>query len=358
MTDLCRLLPETLLPWYEQNKRDLPWRQTRDPYHVWISEIMLQQTRVEAVRGYYQRFLSALPDVQTLAAVPDDVLLKLWEGLGYYNRARNLKKAAQAIVKDHGGVFPNDYDAIRALPGIGPYTAGAVGSICFDLPTPAVDGNVLRVFARLTELKDSVDKDKTKKAVTAALEQVYRTGNCAALTQSLMELGACVCVPNGAPKCTLCPLQNCCLAHTHGSWSKFPVRAKKKERRTEHRAVPVLRCGGRYAVQKRPKTGLLAGLWEFPGVLLPQEPTDDLALQIALEFAETCGAKPRELLRETGYVHIFTHIEWHMHVFLFDCAAMPDSFTWATGEELESTFALPSAFRPCLEKLTTDDFVK
>ena len=351
MIGLPASLPEKLLPWYRQNKRDLPWRQTRDPYRVWISEIMLQQTRVEAVRDYYRRFLAALPDIPALASVSDDALLKLWEGLGYYNRARNLKKGAQVIVQKHDGVFPKEYDAIRALPGIGPYTAGAIGSICFDLPTPAVDGNVLRVVARLTALEDSVDKDKTKKAVTAALEKVYEAGNCAALTQSLMELGACVCVPNGAPKCEICPLKADCLACKSGVWTKYPVRDEKKGRRMEQRVVPVLRCGDRYAIRKRPNKGLLAGLWEFPNELLPQEPTDDFALQQALRFAEESGAKPRELLRETQYIHIFTHIEWHMHAFLFDCAAMPDAYTWATKAELENAFALPSAFRPCVEKL-------
>ena len=353
MTELLSSLPKKLLPWYQQNRRDLPWRQTRDPYRIWISEIMLQQTRVEAVRGYYSRFLAALPDLPALAAVPDDVLLKLWEGLGYYNRARNLKKAAQVIVAEHGGVFPQTYDAIRALPGIGPYTAGAVGSICFGLPTPAVDGNVLRVFARLTALEDSVDKEKTKKAVTAALEKVYNAGNCAALTQSLMELGACVCVPNGAPKCESCPLAELCLSRKSGAWAKYPVRGEKKERKREDHAVLLLRCGDRFALRRRPKTGLLAGLWEFPHVLLPQDADDETALQTALQFAEAGGTRPRELVRETQYVHIFTHIEWHMHAFLLDCAATPDAFTWATKEELESTFALPSAFRPCVEKLLT-----
>ena len=351
MSDLLLSLPERLLPWYEKNKRDLPWRKTRDPYRVWISEIMLQQTRVEAVLAYYRRFLGALPDVFALAAVEDGVLLKLWEGLGYYNRARNLKRAAQVIVADYGGVFPQSFDAIRALPGIGPYTAGAIGSLCFDLPTPAVDGNVLRVFARLTALEDSIDKEKTKKNVTAALAEVYQNGNSAALTQSLMELGACVCVPNGAPKCKACPLSALCLAQKNGTWMQFPVRDAKRGRKTEQRAVLVLRCGDRFALRQRPKTGLLAGLWEFPNVLLPQPATDELALQTALQFAEACGANPRELVGETGYVHIFTHIEWHMHAVLLDCAAMPDCFTWATAQELDSTFALPSAFRPCAEKL-------
>ena len=355
MTGALPDLPEKLLPWYAANKRDLPWRRTRDPYRVWVSEIMLQQTRVEAVIGYYERFLSLLPDVQSLANADDDVLLKLWEGLGYYNRARNLKRAAQVIVHEHGGVFPQTYDALRALPGIGPYTAGAIGSICFDLPTPAVDGNVLRVIARLTALRDSIDKDKTKKDVTAALRDVYqKSGHCAALTQSLMELGACVCVPNGAPKCASCPLRAECKAQKDGSWTAFPVRDEKKGRRIEHRAAVLLRCGDRFALRQRPKNGLLAGLWEFPHTLLAAGANDDDALKAALSLAETCGAKPRELIRETAYTHIFTHIEWHMHAFLLDCAAMPDSFTWATRNELESTFALPSAFRPCVDKLLTE----
>ena len=349
MSDLLASLPQKLLPWYEGNRRDLPWRKTDDPYRVWISEIMLQQTRVEAVIGYYHRFLAALPDVQSLAAVNDDALLKLWEGLGYYNRARNLKKAAQVIVNKHGGVFPRDYESIRALPGVGPYTAGAIGSICFGLPTSAVDGNVLRVFARLTALEDSIDKGSTKKAVTAALGRVYQnSGDCALLTQSLMELGACVCVPNGAPKCENCPLAEDCLARRDQSWTRFPVRDEKRGRKTEQRLVLLLRCGDRFALCKRPKTGLLAGLWEFPNTLL--EAAAD-APQAAVSFAESLGAKPRELLGETKYVHIFTHIEWHMHAFLLDCAAMPAAFTWATKEELESVFALPSAFRPCFDQL-------
>ena len=197
-------LPKVLLPWYRANARDLPWRKDREPYHVWVSEIMLQQTRVEAVRGYYERFLKALPDIKSLAEIPEEALLKLWEGLGYYSRARNLQKTAKCILENHGGVFPKSYDAVRALPGIGDYTAGAVCSICYEMPTPAVDGNVLRITARMSGNTAPIDLPETKKAVANALKEVYPKGHCGDFTQSLMELGACVCTPK-SPKCGGCP---------------------------------------------------------------------------------------------------------------------------------------------------------
>ena len=205
-------LPETLLPWFAEHRRDLPWRRDREPYHVWLSEIMLQQTRVEAVRGYYERFLTALPTVQALADAPEDRLLKLWEGLGYYSRARNMQKAAQVIVTQHGGVFPREYDDVRALPGVGPYTAGAICSICFELPTPAVDGNVLRVAARLLRLDAPVTEERIKRGIGEMLEKIYPAGRCGDFTQALMELGATVCLPNGEPKCALCPVAAFCAA--------------------------------------------------------------------------------------------------------------------------------------------------
>ena len=222
---MAHSLPETFAPlllrWYAAGHRDLPWRQDREPYHIWLSEIMLQQTRVEAVRGYYARFLAELPDIAALAACEERRLTKLWEGLGYYSRVRNLQKAAQVIVSQHGGVFPADYAAIRALPGVGDYTAGAVASICFDRPTPAVDGNVLRVLARVTEDPSPVTKQSVKKSYELLLRPVYEEnpGSRGELTQALMELGACVCVPNGAPKCALCPLQGFCRAKMNGSWA-------------------------------------------------------------------------------------------------------------------------------------------
>lgn len=210
-------LPGALLPWYSACARPLPWRETRDPYRVWISEIMLQQTRVAAVLEYYARFLAALPDVFALASVDEARLLKLWEGLGYYRRARNLKRAAEVIVSEYNGVFPEAHAALRALPGIGDYTAGAIASICFDASTPAIDGNVLRIAARLADCADCVDVPSTKRSLHEALAAAYPSGQCGAFTQALMELGATVCLPGGAPRCAVCPAASLCRSHMHGT---------------------------------------------------------------------------------------------------------------------------------------------
>ncbi len=335
----------SLLPaWYRANARALPWRADTEPYHVWLSEIMLQQTRVEAVIGYYNRFLAALPTVRELAAVNEEALLKLWEGLGYYSRARNLKKAAEVIVNELGGAFPATYEEILSLPGVGPYTAGAIASICFEQPAPAVDGNVLRVFARLTRFGESIDTDAAKKQVREALLPFYTPGQCGALTQGLMELGATVCIPNGAPKCGLCPVSAYCAAYQQGDQDRFPVRGEKKRRKTVHKTVLLLRCGDRYAIKKRPARGLLAGLWEFPNADLPagEVPTPETAAALASDW----GARPLRLIARSAYTHIFTHVEWHMQAFFMECGDQPGCFTWATAEELARDYALPSAFRP------------
>ena len=266
MEKLPQQLPERLLEWYAAGHRDLPWRRDREPYHVWLSEVMLQQTRVEAVKGYYRRFLAELPDIPALAACPPDRLAKLWEGLGYYSRMRNLQKAAQVIVSAHGGVFPREYDAIRALPGVGDYTAGAIASICFGLPEPAVDGNVLRVLSRVTDDAAPVTDAAVKREYAARLREIYPAGRCGDFTQSLMELGATVCGPNSQPQCALCPLASLCLARANGTALLRPVKAPKKEKRTEEKTVFILRCGTRIAVRRRPEQGLLAGLWELPNV--------------------------------------------------------------------------------------------
>ena len=215
-------LPGLLLPWFAEHRRDLPWRRDREPYHVWLSEIMLQQTRVEAVRGYYLRFLERLPDIAALASAPEDVLLKLWEGLGYYSRVRNLQKAAQCVMEQHGGEFPRELPAIRALPGIGDYTAGAIASICFEAPAAAVDGNVLRVILRLTVCADSPADVRVRRRIGEELSAVYPAGHCGDFTQALMELGATVCLPNGAPQCGACPLRALCEAHAQGTELQFP----------------------------------------------------------------------------------------------------------------------------------------
>ena len=250
---------QPLLDWFQAHARTLPWRADREPYHVWLSEIMLQQTRVEAVRGYYARFLAAAPDVFALAALPEAQLLKLWEGLGYYNRARKAQECARVIAA-RGGVWPDTVEGLLALPGIGPYTAGAIASICFERPAAAVDGNVLRVCARVLDDTTPIDNAAHKTALTAALSACYPAGHCGDFTQALMELGATVCGPNRAPQCADCPIAALCLARAHGTASALPVKAPKRAKRAEEHTVFCLRCGDRLAVERRPDSGLLAGL--------------------------------------------------------------------------------------------------
>jgi len=342
--DIFAQLPAVLLPWYEKNKRDLPWRADREPYHVWLSEIMLQQTRVEAVRGYYSRFLEALPTAEHLANADDELLHKLWEGLGYYSRVRNLKKAAQMMAEQHGGVFPGEYSQVLALPGIGAYTAGAICSICFDLPTPAVDGNVLRLVSRLTDDDTPIDSPAFKKQVQDALQAIYPL-QAGAFTQALMELGATVCGPNRKPDCENCPCKGFCLGHIRGTAENLPVKQPKKARRQEEMTVFLLSCEGKYAVQKRENKGLLAGLWQFPNT------PGHLETEASLDKVEQMGIKPRELLRIVERKHIFTHVEWDMRGVYVEVAEPGGDLTWLTAEQIESQAALPTAFRQFWEEI-------
>ena len=331
-------LSQVLPPWYRANKRDLPWRRDKEPYHVWLSEIMLQQTRVEAVKGYYARFLDALPTIGHLAACDDDSLHKLWEGLGYYSRVRNLKKAAIKIMEEHGGVFPGEYEAIRALPGVGDYTAGAISSICFDRKEPAVDGNVLRVVSRILEDATPIDLPAQKKKVNQLLKAVY-PDEAGEFTQALMELGATLCGPNWKPRCEECPCKDFCSGAIHGTAEQFPVKSPKKEKRVEEKTVFILSCDGRYAIRKRPGTGLLAGLWEFPNV------PGKLETEGALAQAESFGLRPREVYRQVERKHIFTHIRWEMRGVYLEVAELGGEFAWLTAQEIEKEAALPTAFR-------------
>ena len=344
-TNMLAKLPGVILDWYRENKRDLPWRQDREPYHVWLSEIMLQQTRVEAVKGYYTRFLEELPTVAHLAACDDDVLHKLWEGLGYYSRVRNLKKAAIQIMEDHNGEFPGEYDAVRALPGIGDYTAGAVCSICFDMKTPAVDGNVLRVVSRILEDSTPIDLPVQKKKIHNLLEEIYPQ-EAGEFTQALMELGATLCGPNWKPRCGECPCREFCGGAIHNTAEQYPVKMPKKEKRTEEKTVFVLSCDGSYAVSRRPGKGLLAGLWEFPNV------PDKLETERALEQVAQFGLRAREILRQREKIHIFTHIRWEMRGFYIEVAETGGEFTWLTAEQIRQDAALPTAFRQFWEEET------
>ncbi len=337
--EILRKLPENLLPWYYVNQRKLPWRQDREAYHVWLSEIMLQQTRVEAVKGYYARFLERCPTIESLAEAEDDALRKLWEGLGYYSRVRNLKKAAMVIMEDHGGVFPEDYQAVRELPGIGDYTAGAICSIAFQQPTPAVDGNVLRVLSRLLRWEEAVDLPQVKKTAKELLEEIYPKEQPGDFTQALMELGATVCAPNGAPRCDACPMGELCRAKKEGIPQEYPKRLPKKPRKTEEKTVLILVCGEHIALRRREEKGLLAGLWEFPHV------PGSLGEEEAAKQADSWGVCPKELLRRADRTHIFTHIQWNLRAYRIDCRKMPDCFVWLTRQEIEKSTALPTAFR-------------
>ncbi len=329
---------QSLMDWYRENRRELPWRRDKEPYHVWVSEIMLQQTRVEAVRDYYTRFMEALPTAADLAAADEETLLKLWQGLGYYNRIRNMHKAAQTLTEELGGVFPREYGEIKKLPGIGEYTAGAIASICFDEPVAAVDGNVMRVMSRLTDDDTDIQNPGFKKRIGAYLSSIYPEKDCGDFTQGLIELGALVCVPAGPPKCRLCPAAAYCLARERGTAEALPVKAAKKERKKVKLTVFILRCGDRTAVCKRGPKGLLAGLYQFPNV------EKELTAAEAVAQAETWGLKPRDLLRRAEYRHVFTHVEWEMTGYYIDVENMVPMFQWVTDREMEKEIPMPTAF--------------
>lgn len=333
-----RALVSLLLPWFDRHKRDLPWRRDKTPYTTWISEIMLQQTRVEAVKGYYLRFVRALPTAADLAACPEDRLMKLWEGLGYYSRVRNLQKAARIVVERYGGQLPADYAALRALPGIGDYTAGAIASIAFGLPVPAVDGNVLRVIARYADDDGNIDDPAVRKRVAASLRAVYPAKRCGDLTESLMELGATVCLPNGAPLCADCPLRSHCLALRNGTVSDLPVRKEKPPRRIERHTVLWITDGQGVALIRRAARGVLGGQWA--------PPTTEGALSEAEVRKLLCEADCRilTLTPQPNYIHVFTHIEWHNTVYLAVVQAIPSQWRRVTADELQREVALPAAF--------------
>lgn len=327
-----------MIRFYLANGRDLPWRRTRDPYRVLISEIMLQQTRVETVKSYYARFLSAFPTPEALADAPEEQVLKLWEGLGYYSRARNLQKTAQTVT---AGGFPRTYESLLALPGVGPYTAAAIASNCFSLPCPAVDGNVLRLCSRLL-CDETPIGDRMKHRYAALLCPAYEQNDPGTLTQALMELGATLCGPGRVPDCVRCPVSSLCLARAHEMQAQLPVRAEKAARRREQKSVFLLRCGQALALRKRPDRGLLASLWELPNV------KGLLSEAEAAAQAAAWGVSPVELRQVVTRSHIFTHVEWEMRGISFSCAEESAGFVWATPEDLRERLPLPTAFRQFL----------
>ncbi len=322
-------IPVPLIEWYEQNKRDLPWRHTKDPYKIWVSEIMLQQTRVEAVKEYYRRFLEEFPSVDALAGSDLDKLYKVWQGLGYYSRARNMREAAKTVVALGG--FPRSMEGLKKLKGIGDYTAASVASIAFGIPAAAVDGNVLRVVSRIAELEESVDDLSTRNQIRDILNEVIPTEKAGTFNQAMMEIGATVCKPNGKPACEKCPLLDLCESGNNGTWSVFPVKRPKKPRKIEWRSVLLWEKNGKFALRKRPDSGILASLWEFPNY--------EGQLPVAFINAE----------KVLTTKHIFTHVEWRMVGYLYRGSENSEDFIFVDKRQIIEKYAVPSAFRAFCE---------
>lgn len=345
-------LVEPLCLWYEENKRSMPWRDDATPYHVWLSEIMLQQTRIEAAKEYYNRFIRRLPDISALAEVSEEELLKLWEGLGYYNRARNLQKAAKLLVERYDGHLPAAYDLLLELPGIGSYTAGAIASIAYGVPAPAVDGNVLRVTMRYLNCDDDIMKQSVRKKMEEAIMAVIPSDKPGEFNQALMELGEVICIPNGRPLCEQCPLAHICQGHAAGRETELPVKPEKKKRRIEKRTILLLEQGNKVGIVRRPEKGLLAGLWEFPGV-------DGHKTMSQMEsWLKEQGAGEAKISRLRGGKHIFSHVEWHMRGYRIEGVKkewkqIPE-LIWVEKEELQNRYALPVAYHIFLRQIVSE----
>lgn len=342
-------IPAPLLFWYRQNKRDLPWRHNPSAYEVWVSEIMLQQTRVEAVKEYYARFMQALPTLSDLAECEEERLLKLWEGLGYYNRVRNMQKAARAVLAYYDGEFPTNKAALMTLPGIGSYTAGAICSIAYGQPTAAVDGNVFRVAARLEENSTPISKPAYRTYLEETLAAVYPIGkqDCADFTQSLFELGALICKPQN-PDCGVCPLQSVCRAYRNGNVSRYPVLPEKKPKREEEVYVFLIETPQGFCIRRR-EEGVLKGMNEFPShVVLDGESAESILNEWGMyEFTE---------ITRRNFTHIFTHIRWAMTCVWVRAESTPfDTYSIA---EVKETISLPTAFRQCLQVIEDEKRTK
>ena len=340
---MLKEIVQPLISWYRQNKRILPWRDQKNAYYTWVSEIMLQQTRVEAVKPYFLRFIGELPDVKALAECPEEKLMKLWEGLGYYNRVRNMQSAAQVVVAEYGGVLPASYEELLALKGIGSYTAGAIASIAYDIPVPAVDGNVLRVFSRITEDRQDIMKQSVRSQVEEKLLGIMPKDAPGDFNQALMELGAVVCVPNGPARCMECPVAALCKAYHHGTVDGLPVKAPKKKRTIENKTVLVIQDGECTAIRKRPQEGLLAGLYELPNV------EGHLSMDEALQKVKEMNLEPLHIETLPEAKHIFSHIEWRMIGYRIRVSSLEErkesSFIFTEKKQSEKQYAIPSAFR-------------
>ena len=334
---------QPIVKWYQAQEKTLPWKQDKDPYHVWISEIMLQQTRIEAVKKYYIRFMEQLPTIQDVANTSEEQLLKLWEGLGYYSRVRNIKKAAIQIMQENQGKMPTNYKELLKMPGIGDYTAGAIASISYGEKVPAVDGNVLRVISRILASKENVLLPETKKDITNQLQEIM-PGEAGDFNEGLMELGEKICIPNATPICNKCPIQKYCTAYKENLTTEIPVRIKKQKRKIERRTVFILSYKNKIAINKRPKTGILANLYEFPNVL--GEVTEQEIPQILKQW----NIQFKNLKMKKSAKHIFTHIEWDMVAYEIEVKNKNTIWTWVTEQEMENQYPLQTAFKKLHEK--------
>ena len=334
---------QPIVKWYQAQEKTLPWKQDKDPYHVWISEIMLQQTRIEAVKKYYIRFMEQLPTIQDVANASEEQLLKLWEGLGYYSRVRNIKKAAIQIIQENQGKMPTNYKELLKMPGIGDYTAGAIASISYGEKVPAVDGNVLRVISRILASKENVLLPETKKDITNQLQEIMPE-EAGDFNEGLMELGEKICLPNTTPICNKCPIQKYCTACKENLTTEIPVRIKKQKRKIEKRTIFILEYKNKIAINKRPKTGILANLYEFPNIL--GEVTEQEIPQILKQW----NIQFKNLKMKKSAKHIFTHIEWDMIAYEIEVKNKNTIWTWVTEQEMEKQYPLPTAFKKLHEK--------
>ena len=347
-------LPEEIQPylldWYQQHKRTLPWRDQGNPYYIWVSEIMLQQTRVEAVIPYYNRFIKVLPDIRSLAECPDDLLMKLWEGLGYYSRARNMKWAARQVQEECGGRLPEEAGDLMRLRGIGEYTAGAVASIAFGKPVLSIDGNVLRVVSRLMAEHGDISAPKTKRRIREALFTVFPQDRPGDFNQALMELGRTICLPHGRPKCGICPVRDCCRAFAGGNMTEFPVKRPPKGRRVEDRTILIVTDPEKILLVRRPSKGLLAGMYE-PLNLPGRKSEEDVAAEL-----EKMGLSPAELKTLPEARHIFSHVEWRMQAYLVHTLSLSypvlEDVIYVRKDSASDRYPIPSAYEAYREFFT------
>lgn len=327
-------ISETLLTWYQDNKRELPWRENKNAYYIWISEIMLQQTRVEAVKPYFKRFIETLPTISSLANASEDTILKLWQGLGYYSRVRNMQKAAIICMEKYNNTLPQTYEELLTLPGIGPYTAGAIASIAYKQPVCAIDGNVLRVYARLFAIEKDILSVKTRNEIQTIMEQDLAE-DMGEMNQALMDFGSSICIGNGTVRCNICPLQTICKAYQLGKVNQLPIRKKKKARTITKHTIVIYQCVDKVLIHKREQKGLLAGLYEF----------------VTLD-----NHLPKKHFPNSQYLgkyrHIFSHVEWDMKGFLVQVDTMEEKqgYHWVDKETLFTTYSIPGAFQTYLIK--------